>query len=195
MESETIQSLHIDRFHLKHNFCLFLHIQAQWGSKNSNLRRVPSSSRHTELRGNGTLNPRRVSATLYPLSIPAIKLNGHTNHIANVFMKPEPQRSVEIAESISEIAHWHAPLSLPARWSSLIQNASNIQKSPKTHDASSRNPLTGRHRRQLFVPCRRIIILSGRGTVECFLLFTANTWRFVNLTETAAEGDFTAKCF
>lgn len=82
-------------------------------------------------RGNGTPNPCRVSATLYPLSIPAIKLNGHTNHIANVSMKPEPQRSVEIAESISEIAHWHTPLSLTARRSSLIQNASNIQICPK----------------------------------------------------------------
>lgn len=78
---------------------------------------------------------------LYPLSIPAIKLNGHTNHIANVFVKTEPQRSMEIAESISEIAHWHAPLSLTARWSSLIQNASSTQTCPNAW-CVIRKPLT-----------------------------------------------------
>lgn len=43
-------------------------------------------------RGNETPNPRRVSIALCPPSITAIKLNGHTNHIANVFMKPDPEK-------------------------------------------------------------------------------------------------------
>lgn len=133
-------------------------------------------------RGNGTPNPCRVSITLYLLSIPAIKLNGHTNHIANVFVKPEPQRSVEIAESISEIAHWHAPLSLTARWSSLIQNASNIQIRPNAWRVIKK-PLTDHRRQQLLVPCWRIIILTENGTIKCFLWidFTANKWQFVKI--------------
>lgn len=99
----------------------------------------------------GPLNPYRVSATLYPSSVPAIKLNGRTNHIANVSMKPGLQRCVAMAESISEIAHWHAPLSLTARRSSLIQKASR-------HTGNVQTPLTRReknqrHRHQLFVPC------------------------------------------
>lgn len=103
---------------------------------------TPSGPFTLRCRRNGTPNPCRVSTTLYPLSIAAIKLNGHTDHIANVFMKTEPQRSAEIAESISEIAHWHAPLSLTARWSSLIQNASNIQTCPNAW-CVIRKPLTG----------------------------------------------------
>lgn len=92
-------------------------------------------------RGNGLLKL-RMRSMFYPLSFskhPAIKLNGDTNHIANVSMKPQPHTSLEIAESISEIAHWHARLSLTARWSSLIQNASKYTDASHTHDGSSEN--------------------------------------------------------
>ena len=109
---------------------------------------------------------------------------------------PSLQRSVEIAESISEIAHWHAPLSLTARRSSLIQNASNIQICPKTLDTSSENRWQTRHRQQLFAPCWRLIILNESTTIKSFIrlwFFTANKWQFVNLTEKPADGDFTAK--
>lgn len=115
-------------FHLWCNFSFAYSAPA--GIKTQTLAGLAGLPFTLSCRGNKTPNPCRVSTTLYPLSITAIKLNGHTNHIANVFMKPEPQRSVEIAEYISEIAHWHAPLNLTARQSSLIQNASNIQICP-----------------------------------------------------------------
>lgn len=49
-----------------------------------------------------------------------------------------------------------------------------------------------RSRQQLFVACRRIIILAKSRTIKSFLQrdFAANKWQFVNLTEKATEGDF-----
>lgn len=66
-----------------------------------NICSVSNSCRRAELQ---TPHPVR-SRRLYPPSIAAIKLNGHTNHIVNVVMEPEPRRRVQIDESISEIAH------------------------------------------------------------------------------------------
>ena len=111
-------------------------VEPPWGSGLSAALCFPRSCR-----GNGTSNPRRVTVALYPPSFPAIKLNGHTKHPANVSTEPEPRRSVQT----SRIHQWNCTLTCSTKFDCTTELT--YPKCIPSSDVSARVTPHHKHRR------------------------------------------------